>query len=200
MTATLILDGVLIALLSATVGYCVVLERRLRALRADHGAFVRMIGEFATATARAEDGIARLAAASAEHGAKLDERTAAARAATDELAFLADRAERLADRLAAVPANPRFENPRPREAESAGSGRKTARKPTGPGRAGLPLGVARFPAPLDEGDNRASINANRARETAAKARPGESTSGKSMPGESAIERDLRRAIRAARGG
>ncbi len=178
MTMTLILDGVLVALLVATVGYCVVLERRLRALRADHGAFARIIGEFTAATARAEDGIARLAAASAEHGARLDERTTAARAATDELAFLVDRAERLADRLAAVPANPRSAN-------SGAAGAEPTRKAAGPGRAaGLPLGVARFPAPLDEDD--APIRA--------------AAGDGATSGESLIERDLRRAIRAARGG
>ncbi len=177
MTMTLILDGVLIALLIATVGYCVVLERRLRALRADHGAFTRMIGEFAAATARAEDGIARLAAASAEHGARLDERTAAARAASDELSFLVERAERLADRLA-VPANPR-----PAKAAAADGGEaKPARKAAGADRGGLPLGVARFPTPLDDDDN--------------PIRPADGAPG----GESLVERDLRRAIRAARGG
>jgi|GEM_PF-630016 len=184
MTMTLILDGILVALLVATVGYCVVLERRLRALRADHGVFARMIGEFAAATTRAEDGIARLAAASAEHGARLDERTSAARAAADELAFLVDRAERLADRLAAVPANPHPGTSGPK----GGEGAKPARKATGPGRAGLPLGVARFPTPLDEGDDRVG-------EAVGRGAPEEST-----PGESTIERDLRRAIRAARGG
>lgn len=177
MTVTLALDAVMVALLIATIAYCVILERRLRALRADQGAFMRMIGAFGEATARAEDSIRRLTAASAEHGARLDEKAATAQAIVDELAFLTERAERLADRLAAVRA-PAAPDPAPPPATRAKA--RPAGKPEGPSIARLSLGVEPFPGPAtnDGGDGDDDGPAS----------------------ESAVERDLRRAIRAARRG
>lgn len=103
MTVTLILDSLIVVLLTATVIYCFLLSRRLRDLRGSQAEFVKLMEGFNTATEHAEAGIARLSEVSAEQGMKLDERTESARSLCDELAFLVDRGERIADRLAREP-------------------------------------------------------------------------------------------------
>ena len=97
MTTRLILDILIICLLAATTGYCVVLNRRLGQLRASQGEFMQLLGSFAGATQRAEDGIARLRAAGEEIGAALGERIEAAQALCDDLSFLIERGAHLAD-------------------------------------------------------------------------------------------------------
>jgi len=177
VTTTFALDVVMIALLAATIAYCVILERKLRALRADQGAFMRMIEAFGEATARAEHSIARLSAASAEHGVRLDEKAATAQAIVDELAFLTERAERLADRLASVRAPTAPASP---PASAARTRAKPAPRPKGPSIARLPLGIEPFPEPAANGKDDEAVDGARS--------------------ESAVERDLRRAIRAAQRG
>lgn len=95
----LALNGVIAVLLVATVAYCVALSRRLHDLRGSHGEFATLIETFSAATVRAESGLAELRKASKESGAVLDERIKAARALSDDLAFLVERGAPLADRL-----------------------------------------------------------------------------------------------------
>lgn len=101
MMTSLIIDVVIICLLAATTGYCVVLNRRLGQLRAGQGEFVQLIGSFNDATERAEAGVARLRAASDENGAALGDRIEAAQALCDDLSFLIERSARLTDNLKA---------------------------------------------------------------------------------------------------
>ena len=61
MTAGLVLDGTLIVLLAATLGYCTLLYRRLAELRTTQASMKKLIGEFGAATERAQAGLLSIA-------------------------------------------------------------------------------------------------------------------------------------------
>ena len=103
MTVALALDGLITFLLAMTIGYCIVLNRRLADLRAGQVEFVALIERFDAAAERAEAGLARLRAAGDDSGPAADEHIEAARALRDDLGFLIERGSRLADRLASAP-------------------------------------------------------------------------------------------------
>ena len=104
MNTGLILDILIICLLSASTGYCFVLNRRLLFLRQGQEEFFKLIDRFDDATERAGTNISRLREVSAEIDESLDERITMARRLRDELNFLAERAaptvKRPADRAA----------------------------------------------------------------------------------------------------
>lgn len=95
MNFTLILDVVLITFLAVTIGYAVVLNRKLTQLRRNKAELERLSATFAQATHKAEDSIGRVMT-----GAEaLQERVNKAQGLRDDLAFLIDRANSAADRL-----------------------------------------------------------------------------------------------------
>ena len=96
----LALDIFLIVLLTATIAYAVLLNRRLARLRRGRAELEQTIADFNTATRRAEDSISGLKAHAGEPGRELDGRLQRARAACDELAFLVEGADEQARRLA----------------------------------------------------------------------------------------------------
>lgn len=99
MNAPLLLEALLAVLLAATVGYCYVLNRRLGALRATQAEMRALITEFNHATERAEAGIALLRKAGEEAGTGLQRRIDKAQTLSDELGFIVETGDRLADRL-----------------------------------------------------------------------------------------------------
>lgn len=92
MTTGLILDILIICLMAASTGYCVVLNRRLKTLRLGQEEFLQLIGRFDDATKRAETNIDRLRDVGGEIDESLGERITTARALRDEMRFLIDRA------------------------------------------------------------------------------------------------------------
>ena len=96
----LLLDAAVALLLLATIFYCVLLNRRLSALRASYDDLQRLLGGFSRSIERAEAGITGLKIAAQEVGGDLQERIDKARALADELAFLTDNGDRLADQVA----------------------------------------------------------------------------------------------------
>lgn len=99
MTVSLILDGVVAVLLVATIAYCVILNRRLAAMRGNQDEFRRIVASFNEATTRAEAGIAHLKLVGKEIDRVLKEQVGEAQALYDELVFLTDHGDRLAGRL-----------------------------------------------------------------------------------------------------
>lgn len=95
MNFTLILDVVLIAFLAVTIGYAVVLNRKLTALRRNKTELLQLAATFTQATLKAEDSIGRVMTGSEA----LQERVNKAQGLRDDLAFLIDRANSAADRL-----------------------------------------------------------------------------------------------------
>ena len=96
---SLLIDGLLILLLAATVIYCAVLNRRLSVLRKSEGELQAMIASFNMATARAESSIDSLKKTAGSLQAKLTDQVSEAKALYDDLAFIIDRGDALADRL-----------------------------------------------------------------------------------------------------
>lgn len=100
MTFSLAIDILIICLLAATTGYCVVLNRRLGQIRRGQSEFVKLIGRFDDATERAEAGVTRLRAVGEDISDVLGDRIQSARALSDELSFLIERGTPLSDQLA----------------------------------------------------------------------------------------------------
>lgn len=104
MTAGLVLDLLIAGLLAAAVAYGAVLNRRLGRLRRDGAELKTVIGDLDAVVERAEAGIAALKAARGPVEARPLQGTAEgqARELTDDLRFLIERGEAVADRLEAA--------------------------------------------------------------------------------------------------
>ncbi len=103
MALELLLSG----LLAVTLLYCIVLERRLAAVRKGQDRLKKMIGELNGAIAGAGASLRALKSAAADAAETLDDRLKRARALSDELALLSNSGERIAQRFdRAVPASP----------------------------------------------------------------------------------------------
>jgi hypothetical protein len=99
MTLTFYVEIALEVLLAATLCYCIVLERRLAAVRKGQEGLSRTIGELNMAISGAGASLRALKAAAGEAAGTLDERLKRARLHIDELAVLTGSAERIADRI-----------------------------------------------------------------------------------------------------
>lgn len=93
------LDLMIVVLLAAMIVFAVILNRRLVAWRQDKSEFERLIAAFNLAAARAETGVERLKTASEETGKSLHQAMTKGRSLCDDLSYLIERAEPLADRL-----------------------------------------------------------------------------------------------------
>ncbi len=93
------LDIVVAILLLVTVGYCLVLNRRLSALRGNQAEMRKLLADFVTATQAAENSVSHLKIASDQIGATLDQRMTDARALADELGSITQSGSRLAERI-----------------------------------------------------------------------------------------------------
>ncbi len=93
------LDGLVAILLMITVGYCLVLNRRLTALRGNQVEMRQLLSEFTAAARQAESSVSHLKMAGDQIGGTLDQRMAAARALADELGSITQSGARLADRI-----------------------------------------------------------------------------------------------------
>ena len=99
MTMTFYVEVALEILLAATLGYCILLERRLAAVRKGQEGLSRTIGELNMAISGAGASLRALKAAAGEAAGTLDERLKRARLHIDELSVLTGSAERIADRI-----------------------------------------------------------------------------------------------------
>jgi hypothetical protein len=93
------LELVLVLLLSATLFHALRLERALGVLKRDRAALEELVAGFNAATRQAEHGIERLHAAADGAGRQVARQAEAASVLKDDLAFLMERGEHLADRL-----------------------------------------------------------------------------------------------------
>jgi hypothetical protein len=94
-------------LLAFTLGYCVVLERRLAAVRKGQEGLKRHIGELNMAIAGAGASLRALKSAAGEAAQTLDDRLKRARLHIDELSVLTTSGERIAQRMESAAATPR---------------------------------------------------------------------------------------------
>lgn len=96
----------LIGLLATTLVYCIILERRLSAVRRDQQGLKGIIGELDTAITNAGASMRSLKATAAGAAETLDDRLARARTAIDELSLLTASGERIAERFDRVATQP----------------------------------------------------------------------------------------------
>ncbi len=94
-----IMDLAIILLLVPTIVYAAILNRRLSALRNSRDELAKVVGSFNEATMRAEAGIPKLKKATLDANNALQERVEKAHSLRDDLAFMIERAEEMADRL-----------------------------------------------------------------------------------------------------
>lgn len=94
-----ILELVLIVLLAATLFHAVRLERALGVLKRDRAQLQELVAGFNASTQAAEQGIARLKATADGAGRAITRQVEAAQRLRDDLAYLSERGERIADRL-----------------------------------------------------------------------------------------------------
>ncbi|MGE0221857.1 MAG: DUF6468 domain-containing protein [Acetobacteraceae bacterium] len=94
-----ILEIVLVILLAATLFHAVRLERALGVLKRDRATLEALVAGFNASTRQAEQGIERLRATADGAGRQIARQADAALALKDDLAFLMERGERLADRM-----------------------------------------------------------------------------------------------------
>jgi hypothetical protein len=104
---TFYLELALEVLLAFTLGYCVILERRLAAVRKGQEGLKRHIGELNMAIAGAGASLRALKTAAGEAAHTLDERLKRARLHIDELSVLTASGERIAQRMESAAATPR---------------------------------------------------------------------------------------------
>jgi hypothetical protein len=95
----LILDILVSVLLVATIGFAIQLNGRLSALRKNRDDMAKIIVNFNEATVRAESSIPKLRKAAEEAGQALQERVEKAQSLRDDLAFMIERADTMANRL-----------------------------------------------------------------------------------------------------
>lgn len=121
---TSVVDIFLILLLMLSIGYGIMLNRRIVALRRDQKDLEKVAVSFGKATQRAETGVAQLKAAAQGSATLLQEAIAKAEGLKKDLEYLVERAGSSADRLErSMRRDERVAVPEPRAAAPAGNGR-----------------------------------------------------------------------------
>jgi len=97
--ASILLDGLLVVLLIATIIYAIILDRRLRVFRQARDEMQVLLASFTAATVQAQTSMTLLRDTSQTTSADLKDQFERGKALRDDLAFLLDRGASLADRL-----------------------------------------------------------------------------------------------------
>ncbi len=127
------LQAALLVLLAGAIPFAWRLDRRIATLRAEGGGLADGARGIAEATEAAESALSRLRATAEQSGRLVAERIAAGEKLRDDLAFLTERAEVLADRLdrlvrSARPAAEAAPPPRPDPQPANGAARSEAER------------------------------------------------------------------------
>lgn len=96
---SLLFEVLVAGMLAVMIYYAWRLNRTLGTLQNDKAELEKLLATFHEATERAETGVARLKESATETARSLDERVAKAVTLRDELAFMVERANEIADRL-----------------------------------------------------------------------------------------------------
>lgn len=124
----LLLDGLLILLLIATIVYAMILNKKLNRLRGNHDEMEVFVDKMNVACARAEAATAGLRSAGESGKAVFRESMTKAEALRDELVFLVERADIVAGRLASASEGTSVISSQQAAAPQEG-GKRTAQKP-----------------------------------------------------------------------
>jgi hypothetical protein len=93
-------DAIVALLLVATIGYSVLLNRRLTSVRSDRDKFEVLVRNLSGASERAEAAVANLRSTADELSRRLDKKVGEARALSDDLVYMIERGAGIADKLA----------------------------------------------------------------------------------------------------
>jgi hypothetical protein len=99
---SIIIDVVMVGLLAATIAYAIILNRQIIALRESRGEMAELIQGLNDAMARAETGVRTLKKAASDTGEDLQRTVNKAQTLRDELEFMIEAADALANRLGGV--------------------------------------------------------------------------------------------------
>ena len=99
--AKLLLDTLIIVLLALTISYCWLLNRRIKILQDSKSELAQLLKYFDESTQRASESIVALQAASKKIGENIQTRIEKANYAMDDLSFMIEKANKLADQLEA---------------------------------------------------------------------------------------------------
>ncbi|WP_421861657.1 DUF6468 domain-containing protein [Parvibaculum sp.] len=124
-----LLEVIVCVFLGATIAYCAMLDRRLRAMRSGQDGLRELVGELNAATTRAVSAIDALKQASAATGQELGGRVNEARALADDLSLMIDSGERIAERIGRIATA--AERPAPTQQPAAGPRNGSVTKPSG---------------------------------------------------------------------
>lgn len=98
----MMLEVIVCFLLVATIGYCAMLDRRLRAMRAGQDGLRGLITDLSAATTQAMSAIAHLRQAGDATGVALTEQVKRGRALADELELMVQSGNDIANRLGGI--------------------------------------------------------------------------------------------------
>ncbi|WP_114857537.1 DUF6468 domain-containing protein [Azospirillum brasilense] len=101
-TLTLVLDLVMVGLLAATIAYAIILNRQIIKLRESRGEMAELVRGLNEAMSRAETGVRGLKKTAHETGEDLQRTVAKAQTLRDELEFMIEAADAMANRLGNV--------------------------------------------------------------------------------------------------
>ena len=101
-----LIDGLLIIFLAATIFCAASLSRRLSTLRSDKKNLEKLMEEFKNVTQKADESLSGIRATANEVSRELAEANTKSRSMRDELAFLVERADRLAEKIATTANDP----------------------------------------------------------------------------------------------
>lgn len=106
-----VFEAVFAALLAVTIVYAIKLNARMSELRGRDSELQEMIGKFNEASHQAEDSALVLKSAGIDADKQIRASIERAQALRDDLAFIVEHGERIADRIAESPARGRFPEP-----------------------------------------------------------------------------------------
>ena len=93
-------DAIVALLLIATIGYSIVLNRRLGAVRNDREKFEVLVRNLNAASQRAEAAVTNLRVTADDLSRRLEKKVEQARSLSDDLTYMIDRGDGVADKLA----------------------------------------------------------------------------------------------------
>lgn len=144
----IILDLLVSVLLIATIAYAVTLNQRLTQLRRNRDEMAKIIVSFNDATVRAESSIPKLRKAAEDAGMALQERVEKAHSLRDDLAFMIERADTMANRLENAVRSARTEV-RPQVTGQSQAGGGTAPRPSPQGARAATVAAAAAASEMD---------------------------------------------------
>lgn len=101
VVANLLVNVVMIGLLCATIGYCWVLNRRIKVLQDSKSELAQLLRHFDESTERASESIIALQTASKKIGENIQMRIDKANYVLDDLSFMLEKGNRLANQIEA---------------------------------------------------------------------------------------------------